>query len=260
MTGHIHIALDTATLSALAAEQVVSAARQAVAAQGCFFIALSGGQTPRPLYETLAQPAFANRIDWPRTQVFWSDERCVPPDRADSNYKLARDILLSQVPVPGAQIHRMPGELPEATQAARDYAGLLLKLLPRNPRGVPVFDLILLGLGRDGHIASLFPGTQVLQERAQFVAAVHVEKFNTWRLTLTLPVLAAARRLLLLVAGSDKAAVVCSLLYGTEAASAFPLRLLKPEGRIDWYLDAAAANKVDPEKLTRLGYAIHACS
>ena len=257
MTGHIHIALDLTTLSALAAEQVVTAAHEAIAAHANFYIALAGGKTPRQLYQTLAQPAFANRVDWSRTQVFFSDERCVPPDHDDSNYKMAAESLLSHVSIPPAQIHRIRGELPDACLAADDYARLLLERLPHTPQGIPVFDLILLGLGQDGHVASLFPGTPILQERAKPVAAVYVEKLGSSRISLTLPVIEAAQRLLLLIAGSDKAGVVRDLLYASDASAGFPLRMIQPKGRMDWYLDAAAANKLDPGKLEALGYSVH---
>ncbi|HLQ26138.1 MAG TPA: 6-phosphogluconolactonase [Acidiferrobacterales bacterium] len=260
MTGHIHIALDLATLSSLAAEQVVTAAQEAIVAHALFFIALAGGKTPEQLYQMLAQPAFADRVDWSRTHVFFSDERCVPPDHDDSNYRLAATTLLSHVSIPAMQIHRMQGELSDARQAARDYAQLLLERLPRTPQGVPVFDLILLGLGQDGHVASLFPGTPILQEHTQPVAAVYVEKLHSWRISLTLPVIAATQRILLLIAGDAKAGVVHDLLYAADASAGFPLRLIQPEGRIDWYLDAAAANKLDPRKLERLGYLVHSYS
>jgi len=244
MARHIHIAPDPVTLSSLAAEQIVTAAQTAIADHANFYIALAGGKTPQRLYEMLARPAFANRIDWRRTHVFFGDERCVPPDHDDSNYKLAAKTLLSRVPIPTGQIYRIKGELSDAHQAAREYAELLLERLPSTPLGVPVFDLILLGLGQDGHIASLFPGTPILQERAKFVAAVHEEKLNSWRISLTLPVIEAARHILMLVAGEAKADIVREVLYAPNSLARFPIRMIKPSAEIDWYIDAAAASKL----------------
>ena len=244
MARHIHIAPDPDTLSSLAAEQIVTTAQAAITDHANFYIALAGGRTPQRLYEMLAQAAFADRIDWRRTHVFFSDERCVPPDHDDSNYKPAAKTLLSRVPIPTGQIYRMRGELADAHQAAREYAELLRERLPSTPQGVPVLDLILLGLGQDGHIASLFPGTPILQERAKFTAAVHEEKLDSRRISLTLPVIEAARHVLMLVAGEAKADIVRDMLDTPNGSARFPIHMIKPSAEIEWYIDAAAARKL----------------
>jgi 6-phosphogluconolactonase len=246
MTAITHIAADLQALSEVVADQYINIAQQAIATNGKFYVALAGGNTPQRLYETLASPAFARRIAWDHVHVYFGDERCVPPDDPASNYRMAWESLLSRVPIPSGQVHRIAGELsPE--EAAEDYEGQLAQL-PSTLEGLPRFDLVLLGLGRDGHVASLFPASDALEERRRFAVAVRYERREpaaadraVWRVTLTLPVINAARHLFMLVAGNDKAQIVNKVFAPPIPVPPLPAQMLRPNGDIDWYLDAAAA-------------------
>lgn len=223
---------DAGALARAAAEHIVAQAAKAVAARGRFSVALSGGATPRPTYELLATGEFAARVDWSRVHVLWSDERCVPPDHADSNYRLAREALLDRVPLPAGNVHRIRGELPPE-QAAAAYESELEVTLGTDGR----LDLILLGLGADGHTASLFPDTAALHERTRWVVANHVEKLSAWRVTLTLPVIDAARDVVFLVSGRSKAEILARVRIGEPLTAA----LVQPlEGQLTWLVDEAA--------------------
>jgi len=228
---------DLAGLSRRGTELFVTAAVEAIGARGRFSVAVSGGSTPRPLFQLLATEEFRTRIDWERVHFFWADERCVPPDHPDSNFKAAYDLLLAKLPLPAANIHRIPGEL-APLEAARAYE--------RDLRGffagehVPVFDLILLGVGEDGHTASLFPGKEGIGEKERSAVAVYVEKLHSHRVTLTLPVLNSARRVVFLVAGGEKAEIVREILE--EGETRYPAALVAPpSGEVIWLLDREAA-------------------
>jgi 6-phosphogluconolactonase len=221
------------------ADIVRTAAQEAVRRQGRFTIALSGGSTPRALYALLAAPPYVGEIDWAATQIFWSDERCVPPDHPDSNYRMAREALLDRVPLPVANIHRLRGELDVPQQAAQEYRTELQTVFGKSVR--PRFDLLLLGLGEDGHTASLFPGVNVPADPNIMVAAVFVPKVNTWRLTMTLPVLNAAAHVLFLVAGQAKQAALRTLIQGPRSLDLPAQRVLPTDGVLTVLADRAAA-------------------
>ena len=183
---------DGADLSERAAEEFVRLARQAIQLAGRFTVALSGGSTPKALYTLLAAPGFAQQISWNRAHLFWGDERCVPPDHPESNYRMVEETLRSKIQIPHENVHRMAGE--KAPQiAALEYEAELKGFFELAEGALPRFDLILLGLGEDGHTASLFPGSAALNDQEHLVAAVYVDKMNTYRLTLTLPVLGLSR-------------------------------------------------------------------
>jgi len=223
-----------------AADEIVEAAMAAVVARGRFVIALSGGSTPRALYQLLATPAYAGGIPWPRTQIFWGDERCVPPDHADSNYRMAREALLDRVPLPVEQIHRIRGE-DDPSAAAAAYEQDLRAMFP-DGEDAPTFDCLLLGVGHNGHTASLFPGSPLIRERRAWVAAEFVAEVNMWRVTLTPPVLNAAARTLILVAGAEKAAVVRQILEEPPEPDRLPVQIIAARaGPVTWLLDAASA-------------------
>jgi len=230
---------DHDALCDAAADEFCRHAAEAVAARGRFAVALAGGSTPRGLYQRLARPPRRERVDWDRVELFWGDERAVPPDHPNSNFAMARATLLDAVPVAPERIHRMEGERADLDAAARDYEAALARVLGAPPGGPPpALDLVLLGLGADGHTASLFPGTAVLAERHRWVAAVRVPQLETSRLTLTFVVLNAARAVLFLVAGEAKAAAVADV-------TALPAGLVRPSsGDLAWYLDAAAASRL----------------
>ncbi len=236
------IVVDNASaLAEQAAERFVAAATEALSESGTFRIALSGGATPRQLYAQLAAEPFASRVDWGRVQVFWGDERCVPPDHPDSNYRLAQDLLLSRMPIRPEHVYRMRGEATDPDLAAADYAGELQTAfgLPRGER--PRFDLIVLGMGADGHTASLFPHSPALREVTRLAVAVFVEAVKGYRITLTLPVLNNAAAVLFLVSGADKAERLRAVLTGKPSHAA-PASLVRPErGTLHWIVDRAAA-------------------
>jgi 6-phosphogluconolactonase len=207
----IEIVDNAAALAKRAAEIFIEAAREAIQARGRFEVALSGGSTPRATYELLATPQYAEQVDWENVHAWWGDERCVGPEDAASNYRMAREALLSKVAIPEGNVHRMRGEL-EPEEAAQAYEAELAAHFGNEVR----FDLALLGLGEDGHTASLFPGSAALEERERRVAANWVEKLESWRITLTYPVLNAARKALFLVQGAKKAGILRAVLEDEE--------------------------------------------
>ena len=253
----IVVVSDRAALAREAATRFVALSQEAIAARGKFSVALSGGSTPRDLYALLASPEFSAPIDWTRVHFFWGDERAVPPDHPDSNYRMANETLLSRVHPPAQNIHRVRAELPPA-DAAREYEQTLQEFFghrltqtntdkEENPRSsafirVPALDLILLGLGANGHTASLFPHTPVLHETTRWVAAEYIDEVKMWRITLTAPVINAAENILWLVAGADKAETVRAVLRGAYRPEELPAQLIQPaNGRAVWLLDHAAA-------------------
>lgn len=229
-------------LSAAAAEEVVHAANEAVAQHGRFTIALSGGSTPKNLFNLLATNARTS-MPWDQTFFFWGDERHVPPTDPDSNYRMANEAMLSKIPVPAANVFRIAAENPDAEAAAQAYEQTLRKFFSLESGVFPVFDLVLLGMGPDGHTASLFPGTAALHEKSRLVVANWVEKLKTHRITLTLPVLNAARCVAFLVSGTDKATALHEVLEGNSPAEQHPAKLVRPSnGKLIWLLDRAAAS------------------
>lgn len=227
-----------------AADEVIRCANDAIAARGRFAIALSGGSTPKNLFTLIAANA-STSVPWDKAFFFWGDERHVPPTDAESNYRMANETLLSKVPVPPANIFRVPSEESDAMAAADAYERTLRKFFAGAAGEFPSFDLILLGMGPDGHTASLFPETTALQEKSRWFVANWVEKLHTHRLTLTLPVLNAARSVAFLVSGTDKAAALHEVLEGNQAAAKYPAKLVKPtKGDLIWLVDRAAASEL----------------
>jgi 6-phosphogluconolactonase len=221
------------------AEEVALAADQSLAARGRFTWALSGGSTPRALYRLLASDFYRERLPWRDLHVFWGDERHVPPNHPESNFGMAREAMLDKVPLPAANVHRIRGEEPDARRAAAEYELELRACFNLADGEWPRFDLVLLGLGAEGHTASLFPGSRALRERERRVVAPWVESLRAFRITLTLPVLNHARRVLFLVSGEEKAAAVHAVLEGARDPERYPAQLV--EGNRLWLLDGAAA-------------------
>ncbi len=241
----IVVAASSAELAETAARRFVEIVRACQSEKGTARVSLSGGSTPRALFRLLAIDPYVSQIDWTAIEVFWGDERTVPPDHADSNYHMSRETLLDHVPIPDAHIHRMRGEL-DPVAAAVQYERVLTSVFAgSNAAHPPRFDLILLGLGGDGHTASLFPGTAALQVRDRLVVANPVPQQQTVRLSLTVPVLLAADHVLFLVAGADKADAVHRAIEGAWNPSETPSQYLrKAAGRVIWMLDAAAATEL----------------
>lgn len=226
-------------LARTAAEQIVRLANNTISTHGRFSVGLSGGSTPQRLFALLASSEFAPHIDWVNVYLFWGDERTVPPDHNDSNYRMARETLLAHVPIPPDNVRRMKGELDPA-QAADEYEHVLRMFFPDRPW--PCFDLLLLGMGDDGHTASLFPGTSALQEKTRWVVANHVPKLNTWRITLTAPAINAASNIMFLVAGTGKCETLRAVLQESHQPEILPSQMIQPaEGTLTWMVDAAAA-------------------
>ena len=240
----IRILTTPQELFSTAAEEVVRAANEAVKQRGRFTIALAGGSTPKSLYNLLATNA-RTALPWDRMFFFFGDERHVPPSDPDSNYRMADESMLSKIPVATANVFRIPAENPDAEAVAEAYEETLKKFFALQPGQFPRFDLILLGMGPDGHTASLFPGTAALQEKKRLVVANWVEKMKTHRITLTLPVLNAAHCIIFLVSGIDKASVLRTVLEEDVSAEQYPSKLVRPrDGKLIWLLDRAAASQL----------------
>ena len=234
---------DANTLSHEAAQYVVRLADEAISDHGRFSIALSGGTTPKVLYGLLGNEPYSNQIDWSHVEIFWSDERCVPPDSSDSNYQLAQEVLLSKIPIQANQIHRMPADQTDRDAASQAYAQEIQRVLGTN--GIPAFDLLQLGMGPEGHTASLFPHQPSLQEQQRLVMPVNVPKPPPPRLTFTPPLLNAARHILFLVTGADKADALQAVLESGYQPEEYPAQIVRPaHGEVTWMLDTAAAGKL----------------
>jgi len=240
-TPDLRIVSDLEELERAAAGEVARLARQAGPKQS-FAVALSGGTTPKGMYARLAQDPYRGLVPWPALQVFWGDERHVPPDHPDSNYRMASETLLSKVPVPAANVHRIRAENPDAVAAAKEYAASLRAFFRLRDGETPRFHLVLLGVGADGHVASLFPGSEALRERADLVAAPWVESLGVRRITLTPPALTNAACILLLACGGAKQAAIRQVLSGDGTVETCPALLLREaRGRVVIIADRAAA-------------------
>jgi 6-phosphogluconolactonase len=228
---------NLAALSKAAAEAVAQVISRDVKTHGACNLALAGGSTPARLYRELANPTLAGAIPWQHLECFFGDERVVARDHPDSNYRLAFTALLDKVPIPASHIHPMISDPAQPLQDAQRYTTLLDSKLPKR-HGQPCFDLILLGMGSDGHTASLFANSSLLQEQQQSVIAGYVDKLAAWRISLTLPVLNAARRVFILVSGADKAAMLKTVF--TDPAANVPIQQLQIRDEVIWFVDAAA--------------------
>ncbi len=234
---------DAAGVAREAAARFVQLSRQFVTNEGFFSVALAGGKTPRELYRVLASDEFWPQADWGKVHLFWGDERAVPPDHPDSNYGMVCRELLARVPIPPENIHRMEAERPDAEQAAGEYEAVLRRYLQTDSQGFPRFHLILLGMGADGHTASLFAGSPALAEMSRWVSAQFVEKLGSRRMTLTLPVLNAADNVIFLVTGAEKAETLERVIEGTSQPR-LPAQRVQPAGQRLFLVDTAAAGAV----------------
>ena len=240
------VVADQAALAREAAKRIAAIAEEAVARCGRFTVALAGGSTPKRLYSLLAAEPYCTRLPWRETHVFWGDERAVPPEHPDSNFGMAKVTLLSRVPILADQIHRMQAERKDLDAAAGEYEAEIARTFAAQPPGEPpAFDLILLGLGADGHTASLFPHSEALQETKRWVVPNYIPKLKVNRLTLTPPILNRAAMILFLVSGGEKATVLQAVLDGPPDPERLPAQLIRPvAGRLVWLVDQAAASRL----------------
>lgn len=246
---HVAIYPDIDTISQEAAQYVVRVAKEAIAAHGLFSFGLSGGTTPGKLYSLLGNEPYRSQVDWHKVHFFWSDERCVPSDDPQSNYHLAQTTLLSKLNLRPEQIHRMPAERPDRDQAAADHAAEIRRVLGAS--GVPAFDLLQLGMGPEGHTASLFPHQPSLREQERLVMHVSVPKPPPDRLTFTPPLLHAARHLLFLVTGADKAQALQAVMSNAYQPEEYPAQLIarQAQGDVTWMVDPAIADGLRIQQL-----------
>jgi 6-phosphogluconolactonase len=239
--------LPTPEATARAAAQLFTdAAVKAAAARGTARIAISGGTTPKAMFALLASPAepFLKQVPWDKLELYWVDERCVPPDHAESNYRMTKEALLSKVPLPSERVHRMEGELEPEVAAAR-YEAVIRNTFRLEGAETPTFDLVQLGMGDDGHTASLFPHTDALNEMSHIVVPNHVPQKDTWRITLTWPVINQGREVAFLIEGGAKTQVLHDVFLGPYQPETYPSQLIRPaSGRLTLLLDAAAASKL----------------
>ena len=239
MTGDLSVLPDSEAVARAAASIFVEDACREIALSGRFTLAISGGSTPGGFFRLLASDEFRSQVDWGRIHFFWADERCVPPADKDSNYGSAYNIMLSKLPVPPENIHRIKGEL-EPETAASEYGAELRAFFGGDT--APRFSLIYLGVGDDGHTASLFPGSDALNESGRFAVAVYSEPLKSRRVTLTLPVINNAARVVFLVSGKPKARIVKEVIEGGAGISPYPVCLVKPKtGKAIWLMDRDAA-------------------
>ncbi len=231
-----------------AADVFVARARQAVESGVALHVALSGGSTPLRLFKLLAAVPYRDAVPWDRVHFFWGDERTVPPDHPDSNFGAANEALLSKLELPEANVHRIHGEHRDPQEAAADYEAELRRHFGLADGEFPRFDLVFLGMGADGHTASLFPGTEVLEERRRLAVAQWLETMSAQRITLTCPVFNNAACILLLVTGGEKAETLREVLEGATDPPRYPVQLIRPEGgELNWYIDESAGRLLGRE-------------
>lgn len=235
----LHVFSDNENFVGGSTDFIAELATQAVAERGRFTVALSGGGTPRPIYARLAKPGYRDRFDWSRVHIFFGDERCVPPDDSRSNFRMARETLLDHVALPPENIYRIRGE-DDPALAALQYELQVERFFRTS--ACPAFDLILLGMGENGHTASLFPGSAALREQKRRVVPQYVEVMKTWRVTFTAPLINAARSVAFLAEGAAKAEMLARVLKGPYNPDELPSQMIQPlNGELHWLVDAAAA-------------------
>jgi 6-phosphogluconolactonase len=235
----VKVVPDPSTVASTAAQRIADLSDDAISIHGKFSIALSGGSTPKALFQLLAADPYAKRIDWKNWRIYFGDERCVPPTHADSNFLMASEAMLNKVAIPSEHIHRMKGEI-DPQQAATEYGELLKSHFADGG-----LDVILLGMGDDGHTASLFPHTTALNETKHRCVANFVEKLNTWRITMTAPFINRARQIIIMATGANKADRLHQVLDGPPDTQNLPIQMIDPPaGQALWLLDAPAAAKL----------------
>jgi 6-phosphogluconolactonase len=245
----VKILADANAIAQTAAAEFLEAAQKAVREKNSFSVALAGGSTPKALYELLASnPLLQAKVPWGKIQFFFGDERHVPPDHTESNFRMASEAMFSKAPVQPQQVHRIHGENAKVTDAAEEYEKELRAAFQLKTGELPRFDLVLLGMGPEGHTASLFPGTKALNEEQRLVAGNWVGKLYTDRITLTPPVLNSAARVLFLVHGAEKAPALKAVLEGPYEPDQLPAQIIHPaNGSVLWLVDPTAASMLAPQ-------------
>ena len=239
---------DANGIAQTAATEFLEAALEAVREKGSFSVALAGGSTPKALYGLLASNPLQAKVPWSKIQFFFGDERHVPPDDAESNFRMAREAMLAKAPIDPKQVHRIRGEEANASKAAQEYEQELRASFGLKPDQFPRFDLILLGMGPEGHTASLFPGTKALKEERRLVVSNWVGKFYTDRITLTPPVLNNAARVIFMAHGAEKAPALKAVLEGPYEPDQLPAQMIQPNnGKVLWLVDPSAASMLAPQ-------------
>jgi len=244
----IRILADANGIVHVAAAEFLEAARESVGERDCFRVALAGGSTPKALYELLGNNRLLQAmVPWSKMQLFFGDERHVPPDDVESNFRMVKEALLAKAPLEARQVHRIKGEMAKADQAAEQYEQELRAAFGLQVGELPRFDLVLLGMGPEGHTASLFPGTKALEEERRLAVANWVGKLDADRVTLTPPVLNNAARVIFLVHGAEKAPVLQAVLEGPYEPQQLPAQMIRPKsGRVLWLVDVTAAGRLKP--------------
>lgn len=247
MSSQIQITPDETSFYKKAATYFMESAARAIRENNSFIVSLSGGSTPKRLYTLLSEDYYRHRVDWAHVHFFWGDERCVPPDHSESNFGMTKLALLSKIPIPPQNIHRIPGEMEPPRDAARAYQKDL-KSFFKLDYSIPQFDLILLGVGEDGHTASLFPATEALKEKERLVVANFVSRFNAYRITMTYPLLNYAKKIIFLCAGLSKAKILSEIHRKDRQGILYPAEQVKTsKGETIWLLDRSAASKLPNE-------------
>ncbi|MGQ3685358.1 MAG: 6-phosphogluconolactonase [Candidatus Loosdrechtia sp.] len=242
----LRVEADIGEISHVAAREFVRQSTNAIQTKGYCAVALSGGSTPQNLYRLLAGDQYRGQVRWSKVHLFWCDERCVPPDHYQSNYRMVRELLLDKIPVPPGNIYRIPAEYEDHNRAAEEYEQTLKTFFHLKNGELPRFDLVLLGMGDDGHTASLFPETDTLEETRRLVAATYIKKLNGYRITLTVPVINQAAYIIFLISGESKSAVLKKVLEGELQPGILPSQYIRPvEGRLLFLADRAAAARLE---------------
>jgi len=245
----IRVSSSTEQAYSDAAQLILDDANRAIAQRGKFTIALSGGSTPKRLFELMASDAWKNKIPWNNIEFFWGDERYVPPTDASSNYRMTREAMLDKVPISGVNVHRVMTEKPDQ-EAAAEYEKTIRQIVPAGANGVPEFDLILLGLGTNGHMASLFPHQPALHEHRKLVVAEYIDEVKMTRVTMTLPLINSAKSVVFVTLGPDKASVLREVIVGPRDPERLPAQLIQPSpGQLTWLIDAPASAELPKEIL-----------
>jgi len=247
----VAVSHDAQSANAVAADMIVGLARQTVSEGRNFTLALSGGSTPKKLFELLASPQWQSKVPWDKIDFFWGDERYVPISDPSSNFRMTQEAMLSKVAIPQERIHRWLTEKP-AEEAAQLYDQEIRRVVPAGPNDVPQFDLILLGLGTNGHTASLFPYQPGLHEKTRLAFAEYIDEVKMQRLSFSAPLINAARQIVFLALGANKATVVREIVAGVFDPERLPAQLIRPaSGKLTWILDSQSAGKLPPEILNR---------